>query len=62
MHEDHPEYMSKVNAHYKRIDPRNGARNSAPEVDSIVMCIVNVHSEQIDPQNGVFTPFRGSIR
>ena len=46
-------YMSKVNAHYERIDPRNGVRNSVPGVDSIVMCIVKVHSQQIDHRNGV---------
>ena len=46
--------MGKVNAHYERIDPRNGARNCVPEADSIVICIV-VHSERIDPLNGVFS-------
>ena len=32
--------MSKVNAHYEQIDPRNEARSYVPEVDSIVMCII----------------------
>ena len=45
--------MSKVNAHYERIYPRNGVRNSVPGVDSIVMCIVKVHSQRIDHRNGV---------
>ena len=36
----YPEYMSKVNAHYERIDPRNEARNFVPEVDSILICNV----------------------
>ena len=49
----YPRYMSKVNAHYERIDPRNGVRNSVPGVDSIVMCIVKVHSERIDHRNRV---------
>ena len=47
--------MSKVNAHYERIDPRNGVRNSVLGVDSIVMCIVKVHSERIDHRNGGFS-------
>ena len=45
--------MSKVNAHYERIGPRSGVRNSVQGVDSIVMCIVKVHSEWIDYRNGV---------
>ena len=49
----YPRYMSKVNAHYERIDPRNGVRNSVPGVDSIVMCIVKVHSQRIDHRNWV---------
>ena len=49
----YPRYMSKVNAHYERIDPRNGVRNSVPRVDSILMCIVKVHSQRIDHRNGV---------
>ena len=49
---NYPRYMSKANAHYERIDPRNGVRNSVPGVDSIVMCIVKVHSERIDHRNG----------
>ena len=55
----YPRYMSKVNAHYERIDPRNGVRNSVPGVDSIVMCIVKVHSQQIDHRNGVFHSVSG---
>ena len=49
---NYPRYMSKVNAHYERIDPRNGVRNSVPGVDSIVMCIVKVHFQRIDHRNG----------
>ena len=48
---NYPRYMSKVNAHYERIDPRNGVRSSVPGVDSIVMCIVKVNSERIDHRN-----------
>ena len=50
----HPGHISKVKAHYGRIDPRNRVRDAVPEVDSIVMCIVKAHSERIEPRIGVF--------
>ena len=45
--------MSKVNAHYERIDPRNGVRNPVAVVDPFRMHFDNAHYNRIDPRNGV---------
>ena len=45
--------MSKVNAHYERIDPRNGVRNPVAVVDPFRMHLDNAHCNRIDPRNGV---------
>ena len=45
--------MSKVNAHYERIDSRNGVRNPVAVVDPFRMQFDNAHYNRIDPQNGV---------
>ena len=50
---NYPSYMSKVNAHYERIDPRNGVRNPIAVVDPFRMHFDNAHYNRIDPRNGV---------
>ena len=50
---NYPSYMSKVNAHYERIDPRNGVRNPVAVVDPFRMHFDNAHYNRIDPRNGV---------
>ena len=49
----YPSYMSKVNAHYERIEPRNGVRNPVAVVDRFRMHFDNAHYNRIDPRNGV---------
>ena len=59
---NYPSYMSKVNAHYERIDPRNGVRNPVAVVDPFRMHFDNAHYNRIDPRNGVSHSVSGSIR
>ena len=51
--DSYPSYMSKVNAHYERIDLRNGVRNPVAVVDPFRMHFDNAHYNRIDPRNGV---------
>ena len=51
--------MSKVNAHYERIDPRNRVRNPVAVVDPLRMHFDNAHYNRIDPRNGVFHSVSG---
>ena len=61
---NYPSYMSKVNAHYERIDPQTEWETplAVAVVDPLRMHFDNAHYNRIDPRNGVSHSVSGSIR
>ena len=54
-----PEYMRKVNAHYERIDTRNGVKNGVSEVHQFGMRSDYAHYDRINLARSFSPCFEG---